>query len=187
MRPGLVITNAHVVAGERSTSVRLDNGKGTTLRAVVVGFDASRDLALLSVPGLPEQPLPLVNSPRTQSAEARLVGTKGAVFGHPGGHDTIEVTPALVSQYVAALGRDLYDQHDTKRDVFILASALRPGDSGGALVDRTGAVVGVAFAIAPDRPGTSYALSYTEVDAFMAAVAGPRPGAAVSTGPCLSE
>lgn len=181
---GLVLTNAHVVAGELHTLVRLPSARGTTLPATVVAFDSSRDLALLSVPGLTEPSLPLLNAPRTVEAQQKLIGDRGAVFGHPGGQDPLAATPALIRQYVSALGRDLYDAHDTKRDVFILASALMPGDSGGPLVDGTGTVVGVAFAIAPDRPGTSYALSYSEVNAFMAA---GRRGGVVSTGPCLAD
>jgi hypothetical protein len=180
---GLVLTNAHVVAGEAHTVIRLPNSRGTTLPARVVSFDAGRDLALLSVPTLGEAPLPLLNAPRTAAAQQHLVGDQGAVFGHPGGQDPLKITPALVRQYVSALGRDLYDAHDTKRDVFILASDLMPGDSGGALVDTTGTVIGVAFAIAPDRPGTSYALSYTEVNAFLAV----PPTASASTGPCLRD
>ena len=183
VQPGLILTNAHVVAGELHTSVRLPSARGTMLPAKVVQFDPSRDLALLSVPGLTESPLPLLNAQRTPAAQQRVVGDRGAVFGHPGGQDPLRVTPAEVRQYVSALGRDLYDGHDTKRDVFVLASNLMPGDSGGALVDTTGTVVGVAFAIAPDRPGTSYALSYTEVQGFLAGSArGP-----VSTGPCLTD
>ena len=180
---GLVLTNAHVVAGEVHTVVRLPNSRGTTLPARVVSFDAGRDLALLSVPALSEAPLPLLNAPKTAPAQQHLVGDQGAVFGHPGGQDALRITPALVRQYVSALGRDLYDAHDTKRDVFILASDLMPGDSGGALVDTTGTVIGVAFAIAPDRPGTSYALSYTEVSAFLAM----PPSGSASTGPCLQD
>ncbi len=192
--PGYILTNAHVVAGERRTSVLLPDGR--TLPASVVGFDASRDLALLQVPFLPDAPLPVDASAATTSAQEHLVGTQGGVFGHPGGQDALAVTPFLVRQFVSALGRDLYDQHDTKRAVFILASNLAPGDSGGAVVDTTGTVIGVAFAIAPDRPGTSYALSYTEVRAFLATtqsgavpgdVPGSAPTAAVSTGPCLNN
>jgi S1-C subfamily serine protease len=65
--------------------------------------------------------------------------------------------------------------------VLILASDLAPGDSGAALVNPKGAVVGVAFAIAPDRPGTAYALDVVELQAALAA---PRAGK-VSTGGCL--
>jgi S1-C subfamily serine protease len=104
------------------------------------------------------------------------------VFGHPGGQDQLVAAPAAIRQEVTAVGRDLYDRHDTRRDVFILAAELHPGDSGGPLVDPSGAVVGVAFAIAPDQPGTSYALTSKELQA---ALAEPRP-ATVSTGPCLT-
>jgi S1-C subfamily serine protease len=179
--PGLIVTNAHVVAGERSTDVVTPEGR--VLPASVIAFDENRDLAALAVPGLGEPALPVVRGPSTVAAQERRAGTTGAVFGHPGGQDRVSPTPFMVSEYVSALGRDLYDQHDTKRDVFILASDLARGDSGGALVDNAGQVIGVAFAIAPDRPGTAYALSYTEVDAFLA-TAGGNP---VSTGPCLND
>ena len=167
-----VVTNAHVVAGEKKTFVfRPDGAK---LPASVVMFDSDRDLAVLNVPNLGQAPLPI------DSAE---VGDQGAVFGHPGGVVEVVVSPAAVRQQVDAVGRDLYDSHQTKRDVFILASALRPGDSGGALVNRGGAVVGVAFAIAPDRPGTSYALTSKELNG---ALGEPRR-AGVSTGACLAS
>jgi S1-C subfamily serine protease len=94
------------------------------------------------------------------------------------------VAPASVFQEVTAQGRDLYDTHSTRRDVFILASDLHPGDSGGALADTSGTVIGVAFAIAPDRPGTAYALASGELTA---ALATPRSGGAVPTGNCLAE
>jgi S1-C subfamily serine protease len=187
VQPGYVLTNAHVVAGERRTSILTPSGQN--IPAEVVAFDASRDLALLEVGLLPEHPLPLDAAPATTTAQEQVVGTQGAVFGHPGGQTALAPTPFLVRQYVEAVGRDLYDQHDTKRSVFVLASDLQPGDSGGAVVDRTGTVVGVAFAIAPDRPGTSYALSYTEVRGFLSAnePAGTGPKTAVSTGPCLND
>src|SRR5207253_2129430 len=92
-------------------------------------------------------------------------------------------SPPRVQQKVDAVGRDLYDSPTTHRDVFILASVLHPGDSGGALVDHAGAVIGVASAIAPDRPGTAYALTTREVTADLSR---PRAGA-VATGPCLAD
>ena len=63
----------------------------------------------------------------------------------------------------------------------MLAARLAPGDSGGALVNTDGAVIGVAFAIAPDEPNTAYALNSTELRSALAA---PR-SAAVDTGPCI--
>jgi S1-C subfamily serine protease len=176
-----IVTNAHVVAGEHRTQILTPAGR--TLDATVVAFDPDRDLALLTVPGLGDQPLALASQATSVEAQEKLTGTTGAVFGHPGGQDQLAVTPFLVSEFVDALGRDLYDQRDTKRNVFVLASDLMPGDSGGPLVDPAGTVAGVAFAIAPDRPGTSYALSYTEVSAFLATAG----SSAVSTGPCLND
>jgi S1-C subfamily serine protease len=170
--PGLVVTNAHVVAGERETTVSVP-GRGE-LPAQVVVFDSDRDLALLTVTGLGAAPLP------RGSAAA---GTTGAVFGHPGGQSGVEVSPARVREEVEAVGRDLYDGHATRRHVYILAADLEPGDSGGALADRTGRVVGVAFAMAPDRPGTAYALTVAELEAVLAA---PRAQRA-DTGQCLTS
>jgi S1-C subfamily serine protease len=167
-----VVTNAHVVAGERSTSVIRPDG--TRLRATVVLFDSDRDVAVLHVAGLDQTGLTMGTG---------KPGDTGAVFGHPQGQAQLAVTPAAIRQQIKAIGRDLYDTHDTVRQVFVLASDLQPGDSGGALVDVGGRVVGVAFAIAPDRPGTAYALTAGEVQPDLRADA----GAPVSTGPCLRE
>jgi S1-C subfamily serine protease len=168
--PGVVVTNAHVVAGETETEVIFGNDRAS---ATVTSFDSDRDLALLRVPGLRLQPLPIA------SAE---VGTQGAVFGHPRGQDKVAVSPAVVRQHVEAVGRDLYDSHTTRRQVFILAADLEPGDSGGPLVDASGRVVGVAFAIAPDRPGTAYALTDVELRAAIA-----QPNGRGATGSCLTS
>lgn len=167
--PDLVVTNAHVVAGEESTNVQTFDGR--TLGAQVVAFDPNNDVAVLRVAGLKEAPLPMGDAP---------VGTKGAVYGHPGG-GKLRGAPAEVRQRVTAVGLDIYDSRRTRRDVFILASELHPGDSGGALVNLQGTVIGVAFAIAPDRPSTAYALTNREVRPVLES-AGVTP---VSTGPCL--
>ncbi|HSS11881.1 MAG TPA: MarP family serine protease [Acidimicrobiales bacterium] len=172
--PDTIVTNAHVVAGEARDRTRVVLLSGAQLPATVVMFDPERDLAVLSVPHLGENPLPVGTG---------SVGMTGAVFGHPGGQDALAVAPAAIRQNVKAVGRDLYDSREISRDVFILAADLHPGDSGGPLVDQAGAVVGVAFAIAPDRPGTAYALTSKELDA---ALASPRATAA-ATGPCLAS
>ena len=112
---------------------------GRRLGATVVHFDPDRDLAVLEVRGLDLPPLVIGD------AEP---GDIGAVLGHPGG-GPLEVSPFQVSDEVEAVGRDLYDSKETRRQVLILASDLAPGDSGAALVDPQGKVVGVAFAIAP--------------------------------------
>jgi S1-C subfamily serine protease len=167
--PGVVVTNAHVVAGEDDTAVFPEGGEDQ--EATVVAFDPARDLAVLAVPDLERPPLPLADPERR---------TTGAVLGHPGG-GPLEVSPFEVVDELRAQGRDLYDERATLRSVLVLASRLAPGDSGAALIDPTGSVVGVAFAIAPDRSGTAYALDPEEVRSVLRA----RAGGAVDTGPCL--
>ena len=167
--PGIVVTNAHVVAGEDGTVVFPEGGDDE--EATVVAFDPARDLAVLAVPGLERPPLSLVDPGR---------GDVGAVLGHPGG-GPLEVSPFEVVDQLEAQGRDLYDEQATLRSVLVLAAELAPGDSGAALVDPAGSVVGVAFAIAPDRSGTAYALDPEEVRAVLRT----RADSAVDTGPCL--
>jgi S1-C subfamily serine protease len=168
-----VVTNAHVVAGERTTEVIKPNR--SRVKATVTLFDANRDLAILSAPGLGLRPLELVDSTVEE-------GATGAVLGHPGGQVPIAVAPSKVNRRVDAVGRDLYDRRSTTRDVFILASRLAPGYSGGPFVTTSGKVAGVAFAIAPDRDGVAYALTDTEVREALRA----NRTTAQSTGPCLA-
>ncbi|HLI02440.1 MAG TPA: MarP family serine protease [Acidimicrobiales bacterium] len=172
--PGLVLTNAHVVAGEArgATDVLLPSGRQRPARVVL--FDPDRDVALLRVNGLGEPPLPLGTG---------RVGLAGAVLGHPGGQRDLQVQPATVAREITAVGEDLYGRHTTSRDVYVLAANLAPGDSGAPLVGPGGRVVGVAFAIALDRKGTAYALTTREISADLGA---PRHGGAVPTRSCVA-
>lgn len=165
----LVITNAHVVAGEPTTEIERSDGK--TLSAIVVAFDAESDLALLRVKNLDRAALP-VGSPNR--------GDAGGVFGHPEG-GPLRVAPFEVARLAEAIGKDIYDTAIARRDVLEIAADLQHGDSGAALVDINGDVVGVAFAISTDQDGVAYALATTEVKAIMAT---PHE-AQVDTGPCI--
>jgi hypothetical protein len=169
--PNLVVTNAHVVAGQQRTTVVRPDGR--RLRAQVAVFDPERDLALLDVPDLGQAPLPLANA---------RIGTTVGVFGHPGGQAPLEISPAAIRQQVNALGPDLYQLGMTRRTVYVLAAELAPGDSGGGLVDGDGQVVGVAFAISPDNPDKAYALAASELRTVLQA----ERESPASTGPCLS-
>ena len=166
----LVVTNAHVVAGEDATEV--ERSDGSRVSAAVVAFDPDRDLAVLSAPGLDREPLPVGRAEE---------GDVGGVYGHPGG-GPLEISPYEIAQEVQARGSDIYDRDPTERAVFLLAAELAPGDSGSALVDADGEVVGVAFAIAPDRDGVAYALT----DAELRAVLEGDLSRTVDTGPCLA-
>jgi S1-C subfamily serine protease len=164
----LIVTNAHVVAGADDVQVLLPDGSRTD--GTVVAFDDDRDLALIEVPGLGQNPLILGEADDGEGA---------AAFGHPGGQDELRVAPALVSQQINAIGRDIYGQDRTEREVIVLGAELQQGDSGSAVVDSDGTVIGTVFAISPDDRGTAYALSNTELRSVLGA---PRdPG---NTGRC---
>jgi S1-C subfamily serine protease len=130
---------------------------GEAVPATVVAFDPARDIAVLQADGLGRPALPLV---------AADEGDIGAVFGHPGGGD-LTLSPFQVGREVTATGRDIYDSGPTARQVLFLAAQLQPGDSGGALVDPAGEVIGVAFAVAPDDPNVAYALTVAEIEAVL--------------------
>ena len=88
------------------------------------------------------------------------------MFGRPGG-GPLEISPFRVADQIDARGRDIYDSGTTNRDVLVLAFELAPGDSGSALVDSQGQVIGVAFAVAPDKPSVAYALAISELEAVL--------------------
>ncbi len=167
--PELVVTNAHVVAGEDDSSVFLSDG--TELDAEVVAFDPLRDLALLRVPGLERPALPVGDAEE---------GEVGAVFGYPGGGD-LRLAPFQLGDRVMARGTDIYDSQRYEREVWFTAAALAPGDSGAALVGPNGEIVGIAFAIAPDRENVAYALTSKEVRTILDDPVNQE----VDTGPCI--
>ena len=149
--PGLVLTNAHVVAGTQGTTVR--NSVGRSLPARVVLFDSQRDVAILYVPQLALPPLPEASAGR---------GTEGAAIGYPGGGGE-QVSPAVVNGEVKAEGRDIYGQRLVVRSIWIIQAKVEPGNSGGPLVDLNGSVIGVIFAASTSSPGQAYALTDAEV------------------------
>jgi S1-C subfamily serine protease len=169
--PETVVTNAHVVAGERTTDVYTNDGR--RYDAVVVAFDPERDVAILHVAGAGLPPLAMVDAPE---------GTVGSVLGHPGG-GPLRAAAARVDRIVSASGTDIYRTSHTDRAVLVLAAHLEPGDSGAPLVDGDGHVFGVAFAVDPGDRGTAYALAKSEIDAVLA----PSFDATtpVHTGKCL--
>ncbi len=167
--PGMLATNAHVVAGADAVTVRFPDGERHD--ATVVVFDPGRDIALLEVTGLDRDALALTDFD---------LGSAAAVLGYPGGQLEPRVAPAGVEDRRQALGRDIYGRERAERRVLFLAASLRQGDSGSAVIDAQGRVGGVVFAISPDQPGLAYALDRVEIDR---ALASPhRPGDA---GPCM--
>jgi len=173
--PNLVVTNAHVVAGERSTRVTTSDGR--RLDASVVAFDPNRDLAILRAPGL--------GLPSLEPGQGH-VDDRGALFGHPGG-GALRQAPVRVAEQIVARGTDITRTTPTEREVFVLAAVTAPGDSGGPIVDPEGRVFGVMFAYDISRTTTAYALTRTELDAVLGPVLASGTTAPVATGGCLSE
>jgi S1-C subfamily serine protease len=169
---GYILTNAHVVAGERSAprvSTNADAARGT-----VVLFDPELDVALLYAPELSLPVLRLATG--TPGA-----GTTGATLGHPNGGD-LDVEPAAVRDVFRASGFDIYGRHEVTRVVIELAAVVVPGDSGGPFVGTDGRVEGVVFARSSADDSTGYALAITEVRA--AIDPGLDSTSEVSTGAC---
>ena len=166
----LVVTNAHVVAGTSGT--RVFTRQGQRLAATAVLFDSQRDLAVLYVPGLSNQALGFADGGR---------GTSGAAIGYPGG-GAEEVSPAVIDGSVQAEGRDIYGQNLVVRQIWIVEAIVRPGNSGGPLVDRDGNVLGVIFAASTSQPGQAYALTDAEIQPDLKQAQGQTRASGV--GPC---
>lgn len=171
--PGLVVTNAHVVAGIPSPLVQVGSAVKTTK---VVAFDPSFDLAVLRVSGLTAPVLAL--DPGTVAR-----GTQAAVLGYPdGGPFTVDA--AGVMALFEAQGRDIYGKGLTVRNVYEIDAVVRPGNSGGPLVLPDGRVVGVVFSRSTVDSTIGYALTSADV---LPRVARAVPvTSAVSTGPCAA-
>ena len=160
---GYVVTNAHVVSGTRTHRVQTPGGD--ELAATVVYFDPNRDFALLSVPGLSAAGLSFAPAAR---------GTEAAVIGYPGGgRETVE--PAVVDGAVQAQGRDIYSNNPVTRQVYVIQARVRPGNSGGPLVDLQGKVLGIVFATSASDPNQAYALTDDEVASDVQDASGRDP------------
>jgi S1-C subfamily serine protease len=135
-RPGVVVTNAHVVAGEDDTVVQL-HGEGPRLQAHAIAFDSKNDIAVLRVDGLGGRTLPL--------ASQAPPGKNAAVLGFPrnGGYT---VTPARIGATQQVISQDAYGRGPVTRQMLLLRGHVRHGNSGGPMVDAQGRVVGTVFA-----------------------------------------
>jgi S1-C subfamily serine protease len=161
---GYVVTNAHVVSG--TTSHAIQKADGTALRAEVIFFDSERDVAVLYVPGFSVPGLTFGQAQR---------GTEGAVIGYPGGANE-RIVAAVVDGTVMAEGRDIYNQNLVTRQIFVLQAQVRPGNSGGPLVDLQGRVLGMVFATSASDPSQAYALTDDEIASdIREAQANPSP------------
>ncbi len=173
--PGLVATNAHVVAGESNgnTQVLLGN---SAYNATPVLFDPDFDLAVLRT----DAPL----GPAL-SISSNLVprGTQAAVLGYPEDRG-LSIGAAGVTEEVTAIGKDIYNNGSVERGVYALDADVLPGNSGGPLLGPGGQVIGVVFSRSTVYPNVGYALASPGV--LSRVQQAERHHSAVSTGPCIS-
>ena len=167
---GIVVTNAHVVAGQDDTTVQ-PGGEGRGLDASAIWFDPRNDLSILRVPGLSGMPALRMNV----NADA---GTSAAVLGFPE-NGAFDVEPARLGPTAGVITQNAYGQGPVKRTITSLRGLVRPGNSGGPAVDAAGRVVTTIFAAATSRRRTGFGVPDSVVrDALR------RARRAVGTGPC---
>jgi S1-C subfamily serine protease len=169
--PQHVLTNAHVVAGTSRVTVETQDGR---LDARVVRIDPRRDVAVLYVPGLKAATLEMPSTPASS-------GQNAIVLGYPQ-NGSFDVQPARIRDRQTISGQDIYGNGSVNRDIYTIRSTVRPGNSGGPLIDTSGRVLGIVFASALDSSDTGFVLTNAEVAAD--AAAGRTATAAVSTGTC---
>jgi len=169
---GEIATNAHVIAGVDSPKVIDENGALHNTR--VVWFDPDVDLAVLKVNGLKGAPLKIDSTEES-------TGTTGVVLGYPGGGG-FNAQPAAVIEHFTALGRNIYGQGDTMRDVYSLKAHVIPGNSGGPVIGADGSVLGIVFATSTSYNDVGYALTGHQVAGELATA--EQSNTTYSTGAC---
>jgi hypothetical protein len=140
-RPGLVVTNAHVVAGIETP--RVDLPDGDSFDSTVVAFDSTNDLAVLRVKGLRAPPLAAVDPERSVPV---------ALVGYPQ-NGPLTRTPARLGGTASVISRDAYGRGPVQRRMTTIRGAVQPGSSGGPGVDAQGHVRTTVFARRPRETG----------------------------------
>jgi S1-C subfamily serine protease len=168
VRPDLIVTNAHVVAGADDTTVTTQSG--VELDATAVYYAPEDDLALLRIDSkLPTLPI----------SSERQVGAGAAVLGFPE-NGPYTVTPARIGETRDTISEDSYGRGPIERTITALGGDVRSGNSGGPLVDGHGRVVGVVFAATTAGPAGGFAIPAEQVREAI----GHAGAAEVDTGAC---
>ena len=167
--PGIVATNAHVVAGQDDTTVEADDG--TEYDAEAVAYEPRNDLALLSVPELTRPVLPLAERPEK--------GTDAAVLGYPE-NGPYSVVPARIGTTAEVVSEDSYGRGPIRREMTAFRAQVRSGNSGGPVVDAEGRVQTTVFAAATEeKPPSGLGVPNAAVARALEDAGGP-----VGTGSC---
>jgi S1-C subfamily serine protease len=146
VRPGLIVTNAHVIAGADDTTVTTQDG--TELDATAVYYQPEDDLALLRI-GASLPPLPI--------STQRPLDAPAAVLGYPE-NGPYALTPARLGETRTTISEDSYGRGPVERTIIALGGNVRSGNSGGPLVDASGDAVGTVFAATTTGPAGGFAI-----------------------------
>ena len=147
VRPdGYILTNNHVVQGATNIKVTLIGGK--TLAGKIVGRDPLADLAVVKVDT--NDPLPAA---RLGSSANLQVGQLAIAIGNP-----FALGSTVTTGVVSALNRRIEQANLVVDNLIQTSAAINPGNSGGALVDSSGAVIGINTAIIPNAQGIGFAI-----------------------------
>ncbi|MCL4310005.1 MAG: MarP family serine protease [Actinomycetota bacterium] len=172
---GIVVTNAHVVAGIARPEVV--DGSGT-YRATPIWFDPDMDVAVLRVGGGLKDP------PLTLDSKTLPDNDAAAVLGFPGGGPLVAGNGVIID-HVTAVGRNIYNQGLVSRSIYEVQAIVQPGNSGGPLIAPDGTVAGIVFARSLSQKNVGYALTIGEVQPLIRQAA--LNNSAVSTGSCAAE
>jgi S1-C subfamily serine protease len=140
--PQHVLTNAHVVAG-MTIGPYVGHGTGTVLPARVVLFDWSTDVAILYVPGL--------NAPPLRFSGPAPQGSGAVLAGYPR-NGAFQAVPARIG----------YDNGSVTVNIYAVRAAVKPGNSGGPLLAKSGKVYGVILSAGSGGRGFALAASAVE-------------------------
>ena len=174
--PDLVVTNAHVVAGESDTTVEA-GGRSDGLGAEPVLYDPEHDVAILRVQDLGLPALSLAGSVPS--------GTSGAILGYPE-NGAFDGEPARVGRTQPVETQNAYGEGPVTRLLTPLRGLVRPGNSGGPVVDRAGDVLTTVFAATVGAGGHGgYGVANRTVASLLHRV-GSGDGPQVGTGPCTA-
>jgi S1-C subfamily serine protease len=170
-RDGVVVTNAHVVAGEDDTTVQV-GGAGPHYDTDPIWFDAKNDVALLRAPGLSGTPA------LGMDVNARS-GTSAAILGFPE-NGPYDVQPGRLGATETVVTDDAYGRGPVHRSITVLRGLVRQGNSGGPMVDGNGRVVTTIFAATVAGGGKS---GFGVPDSILRDALSRARGT-VDTGPC---
>jgi S1-C subfamily serine protease len=169
---GVVVTNAHVIAGQEDTVV--EDADGVQHDAEAIHFDVRNDLAILSVPGI-------AGVPALEIDASEESGTPAAILGYPL-NGPFDIRPGRLGETIEVRTQDAYGRGPVRREITQLRGQVRSGNSGGPMVDGQGQVVTTIFAATTgEDAGAGYG-----VPASIVADALEGAGDPVDTGPCAA-